>query len=149
MIQALIRVLIAPPPLLTGVLLNLLVLGVTPAFGHLMTLDCPALEQKKVAKMDNGQLLSNGMYAEAYDSDGDGVVDIVTLSHMVGDKHDTHPVFYMVDLDKDGQPDQVFIDKVGKGKCSDIVLYEDLTIPHDKGVMTKWSEDAIDQGREI
>lgn len=90
-------------------------------------------------------VLPNGLLAEAYDRNGDGVHDIVALSVIKGTEvvdgetrvlHDEHPMFYLVDLDmqRDAEgklaPERVYIDKVGAGKCEDIVLYEDLTIPH-------------------
>ncbi len=80
-----------------------------------------------------------GLLFELYDRDGDGTADLGVMSHVrdvkatkkgVMLKHDTTPLFYFV-----GEgPDLVFIDKFGNGKCEDIVLYEDLRMPHDRGL---------------
>ena len=72
---------------------------------------------------------SSGLVAEEYDTDGDGRTDVVALSHQDGASHKEHPVFWMVDFDKDGDADAVYVDKRGLGKCTDIVLYQDLTKP--------------------
>jgi hypothetical protein len=72
---------------------------------------------------------SNGLIAEDYDTNGDKRTDVIALSHPDGASHKEHPVFWIVDLDFDGEPDAVYIDKYGLGKCTDIVLYQDLTKP--------------------
>ena len=83
--------------------------------------------------------LQNGLFAEGYDRNSDGLADIVTFSHTRGPtssgdepqvEHDPHPLFYIVDIDFDQLMDAVYIDVGGLGKCDEIILYEDLTIPH-------------------
>lgn len=72
---------------------------------------------------------SNGLIAEEYDTNNDNRTDVIALSHPHGASHSPHPVFWIVDLDHDGDADAVYIDKKGLGKCTDIVLYQDLTKP--------------------
>ena len=75
-------------------------------------------------------LESNGLVAEEYDTNGDKKADVIALSHQDGATgHKENPVFWAVDLDFDGIPDAIYVDKKGLGKCTDIVLYEDLTTP--------------------
>lgn len=98
------------------------------------------LEIKKCMKVETVQkvkevLNENGTLSEAYDRNGDGKVDIEVISHLLAAKisdtieyeHAEHPLLYVVDLDYDGVPDVVYVDKTGTGTCEDIVLYEDLT----------------------
>lgn len=96
--------------------------------------------------------LPNGLLAEAYDTNGDGKTDVVALSAIkktqptqsgVRVEHNIHPIFWLVDLDLDGEPDKVFVDKKGEGLCSDIVLYKDLTEPQGIGPET---QDLIPKG---
>ncbi len=90
---------------------------------------------KKIAENVN----PNGTLSEAYDRNADGKVDIEAISHSLSIKkddgsveiiHAEHPFLYVVDLDYDGEPDAVYVDKSGAGRCEDIVLYKDLTQPH-------------------
>lgn len=81
--------------------------------------------------------LANGLLAEAYDVDGDGKQDVVTLSSITGSNpagqgevpHEPFPIFYILDRDKDGQADTVMVDKNGDGFCESIVLYQNLNEP--------------------
>lgn len=83
----------------------------------------------------SASLRSNGMYSERYDTNGDGVVDLETLStvlqtHKDGSvEHSRHPTFYVLDLDYNLSPDIVLADKGDGGKCDDIVTYQDLNAP--------------------
>jgi hypothetical protein len=63
-------------------------------------------------------------YLEMYDRDGDGKVDFGTISptREHGKLHANIPTFYFVG----GKPDLTYIDKMGRGRCADIVLYEDM-----------------------
>jgi hypothetical protein len=93
--------------------------------------------------------LENGLVMEAYDTDKDGKADVLTLSHdEIGSDHRPFPLFYMIDLDQDEQPDAVYVDREGNGFCSDIVLYEDLTMPHDGGLEFK-EDTQTKKGRAI
>ena len=78
---------------------------------------------------------STGLLAEFYDTNWDGRADIVTLSHTdlnLGIHwHHANPVFWVVDRNYDGKPDQVYVDRRGQGRCEDIVLYEDMLKPLD------------------
>lgn len=117
------------------------------AFGH----DGEILKcdwNKNISKVEKlaEHINPNGTLSEAYDRNGDGNVDIEAISHMLAAKqengivvieHSEHPFLYVVDLDYDGQPDAVYVDKSGVGKCQDIVLYEDLTEPHQENVDEK------------
>ena len=84
--------------------------------------------------------LENGLLAREYDTNGDGKLDIMTLAH----GPNTPVLFYIVDENKDDQPDKVYIDR--DGNC-DLVLYQDLTIPHDTGLNFQHPLEA--QGRDI
>jgi len=78
-------------------------------------------------------------WAEAYDTNGDGVKDVVALSHFITlergmsgriyQEHDPHPVYWLVDRDYDDIPDEAYIDINGKGNCHDIKLYKNLNNP--------------------
>lgn len=128
---------------LIGLVVSLLLLATSWAYGHpgQITVCNPDLKGKKVRYIGDG-MLQNGMYAEAYDTNGDKKPDVITWSHVHATErvkskkkdnvkviHDPFPVFYLVDLDFDGRIDKVYIDKTGEGNCKDIVLYEDLTLP--------------------
>lgn len=104
---------------------------------------------KSAKKVSESIVDSNGMLLERYDTDGDRKADFATLSHVLGtdDKITTHnkrPVFFMT---RGAQ--KVYIDKMGDGKCKDIVLYHDETKPHDKGLMTQWLRMPMDEGKGI
>jgi len=98
------------------------------------------------------ETLQSGYWAEHYDTNGDGKLDVMALSHIldmqtredgVYYKHDPNPVFWMVDrqefdttgdglpdtVEYDGDPDTVFIDINGEGNCDDIKFYQDLRVP--------------------
>ena len=89
---------------------------------------------------------------EGYDTNGDGIMDVMALSNVTGVtqqgdniiySHDPNPTFWMVDrmefdttgdgrpdtVEMDGNPDTVFVDIGGKGRCDDIKFYKDLRIP--------------------
>lgn len=119
-----------------GLIVMLTVWG--KAFGH----DTEILQCSKNLKVEKVEKITeninpNGTLSEAYDRNGDGKIDIEAISHMSATKvfeHAEHPFLYVVDLDFDGQPDAVYVDKSGIGKCEDIVLYRDLTEPHQESV---------------
>ena len=82
----------------------------------------------------------NGLLSELYDRNGDGKIDIETLTPIKGIEigkdgqpvyvHDGHPLFFLVDTKMDKQEhDTVYVDRYGKGQCSGIVTYKDLTKP--------------------
>ncbi len=94
---------------------------------------CNHITSKKVGE----RLLANGLLAEEYDTDGDGKKDVVALSSITGQApaggvgevpHQLFPTFYIIDVDKDGQPDLVYVDVNGDGKCASVRLYEDLNV---------------------
>lgn len=96
----------------------------------------------KASEIGERTVLPNGMLVEHYDTNGDGKPDVDVLSSIdstVLDRtkeelkviHNEHPVFWIVDSDFDGQWDVAYIDRVGAGKCEDIVMYEDLRAPKD------------------
>lgn len=99
------------------------------------------LKVESVKKLDE-HLNENGTISEAYDRNGDGKIDIEAISHILSVRKNTdstltfehapHPFMYAVDTDYDGEPDLVYVDKSGTGKCEDIVLYEDLNEPRQK-----------------
>ena len=104
---------------------------------------------KTAKKVSEAIIDSNGRLLERYDTNGDGKTDFATLSHVLStdDKvtvHDKRPVFFLM---KDAE--KVYIDKVGDGQCKSIVLYHDESIPHDKGVMTRWLRMPMDDGKQI
>lgn len=109
----------------------------TPAYAHdTEIVGCD--KNIKIAKVAfvKAYVNSNGTYSEEYDRNGDGQTDIEAVSHITGTDggktvHNEHPFLYFVDLDFDGQPDAVYVDKSGTGACGDIVLYRDLTVPYD------------------
>ena len=84
----------------------------------------------------SASVLPNGLYSERYDTNGDGVLDLETLSAVtsveirgfkdVAVQHRPFPIFYIEDTDYDGTPDRIMVDKGVGGRCEDIVLYEDL-----------------------
>ena len=142
--------------LLLSVLLALCVAGTPTATAHnAAILDCRENIVYTAADFLFGE--SDGTFwTEGYDTDGDGVMDVMAMSHMTGAAivngevvitHDPNPLFWMVDYElvetkggdttyyyevRDGEPDTVYIDKKGLGVCTDIVLYEDLRDPATK-----------------
>lgn len=106
--------------------------GPLPAAGHSREItSCKGNIPYKEAKQIGSPYVldSNGLIAEDYDTNGDGKPDVTAYSHPDGTKHKPHPVFWAVDLNYDGLYDFIYIDKKGLGKCTDIVLYEDLNKP--------------------
>lgn len=117
------------------------------AFAH----DTEILQCSKNLKVEQVKKLAeninpNGTLSEAYDRNDDGRIDIEAISHMSATglesgvmifEHAEHPFLYVVDLDFDGIPDAVYVDKSGVGRCDDIVLYKDLTKPHQDNVDEK------------
>ena len=88
--------------------------------------------------LDEGKVV---YWAEAYDTNGDGVKNVVTLSHItslvmdptnshvIGYKHNPNPLYWLVDLNYDNVPDKAYIDINGNGDCHDIKLYKNLRSP--------------------
>lgn len=119
-----------------------------PAFGHSYEIvACRGNLVIHKAQLISEEPMENGLYAERYDTNGDGTFDIIALStinavHREGEEvvvlsHAEHPTFYMVDLDYDDSPDVLYVDKGKGGRCEDIVLYRDFRIPqtpNDKGI---------------
>jgi hypothetical protein len=92
---------------------------------------------------------SNGLIAEDYDTNGDKKADVITLSHTDGASHKEHPVFWIVDLDFDGELDAIYVDKNGLGKCTDIVLYEDLGGPPGEEAFYSEKPSPTDRGGKL
>jgi hypothetical protein len=121
---------------ITGLLLA------TTAWSHPVMID--ACFRGPVSAVKIGEKANeNGLLSELYDRNGDGQIDIEIMTPIkgvkqAGDKepiyeHDSHPLFFAVDTSKDmtrGEPDTLYIDRYGKGQCSGIVVYKDLTKPH-------------------
>lgn len=130
-------------------LLGLVVsLGVSTAYAHPGEIvHCnKGIKAKKVRQVYD-KTLQNGLYAEAYDTNGDGKPDVIAWSTVYGVEkltkgkgkggvkvlHAPFPTFYLVDIDFDGLVDKIYVDTHGEGNCSDIVLYEDLNKPGEHG----------------
>jgi hypothetical protein len=160
--KRLLRLLIAVPPVWILVLNQLLLPSpfgtalsqVGLAFGHSDAIvKCKGnIKYSKAVKVGVDEILAtNGLYAEHYDTNGDGKFDIITLSHtdLADKRHRVNPVFWIVDKDYDGIPDAIYIDKKGLGKCTDIVLYQDLNKYSgdvDNGLI---EDNSVDHGRRI
>lgn len=75
-------------------------------------------------------IMENGTVAEGYDLNGDGKLDAVVYSSPLSvSEHSRLPTFYELDLDGDNEPDALYVDIRGEGKCSDILLYMDYNEP--------------------
>jgi len=127
-------------------------LGVGHASAHSEGMECFLASkdgQKFAVKKLSEEVLENGLVAESYDLTRDDKLDLMTFSHQDGTKdgHKRYPVFYMIDLDQDGNPDVIFVDRKGDGQCSSIEVYEDLRVPHDAGA--NFQHDAMKEGRDI
>lgn len=94
-------------------------------------------QDRKVAKIGES-ILPNGLLMEQYDTNGNGKIDVVTLSTLQSTRlesgamkyeHSVHPVFYLFDNDEDQNTDSIYVDKKGDGNCSEIVLYHDFYAP--------------------
>lgn len=148
LLKALWKLVITPPPVYAMVLSNLLFFSVIPVHGHQANYS-KCFQGSKAMKVGADRVVdSNGLLLEEYDTNGDGKPDLATLSHIEGNGHKKHPLFYIVDRDFDDVPDFIYIDKKGDGRCRDIVLYEDLTIPHDTGLNFK-EQTQTQKGRAI
>lgn len=129
-----------------AIVLALLLIGLTYARAEAHDTVIVACSNNKQVKLVNEIVLPNDLYAEFYDTNGDGKPDIQTLSAIHDKKlvngavvieHAKFPTFYVVDLD--GETDEkgnqhaelIYIDKgnAGLGVCSDVVLYMDLREP--------------------
>lgn len=148
--QAFVRLALYAPPLWAGVILQLLVfqVGIVAAHSDAIVKCEQNIKYSQAVKVGEDLIVdSTGLYAEHYDTNGDGKFDIVALSQTdLADKgHRRNPVFWIVDLDLDGAPDAIYIDKVGKGRCEDIVLYEDLNAPTSNFDLPQ----DIDKGRKL
>jgi hypothetical protein len=84
----------------------------------------------------------NGTLSEGYDRNEDGKVDIEAISYARVEKQDSgvvvvshhpFPFLYVVDLDYDGEPDAVYVDRHVEGRCDDVVPYLDLHDPAPRG----------------
>ncbi len=154
---------------LSVMFLNVMVLGLSnSALSHSTAItECrDNIVYDEAVLVESWMQQGTGFWAEGYDTTGSGTMDVVALSHITGTEeklggrqlaiyHNPNPVFWLVDrlefdddgdglpdrVEHDGVPDYVFIDKKGDGVCSDIQLYEDLTIPH--------MEDTFGQGEEV
>lgn len=149
-LRALWKVITYLPPVWVLVLQSVLIWQIEPAFGHSKAIvQCKGnIKYSKAVKVKpDAIVVGTGLYAEHYDTNDDGEFDVVTLSHteLGVNNHRSNPVFWIVDLDFDGTPDAIYIDKQGLGKCEDIVLYEDLNLA--AGV--EEDRNSIDKGRKL
>jgi len=69
------------------------------------------------------------MWKEGYDTNGDGMTDVSTMSFFENGTHRANPVYWIVDRDHDGESDEVYIDLMGFGRCKDIKLLYNLREP--------------------
>ena len=94
---------------------------------------CDGIPSVVGAKNVREMLIENGMIAAIYDINGDGRTDQVRLFNSIdGQTKKGYPVFYQVDEDGDNEPDKVYIDVKGTGRCRDIVLYLDVKASSEK-----------------
>lgn len=120
-------------------MLGLLLLVTTSAHAHVALIGkCKELPLPGAAKRIHEVVNSNGTVSEAYDRDGDGRVDIEAVSHVLSAKinpashevevhHHPWPFMYILDTDRDGEPDTSYVDRAGDGSCSKFEVYkEDL-----------------------
>lgn len=70
------------------------------------------------------ELDSVGLVSTLFDTDADGRPDLEVLA--IPAPTSAAPLFYIVDEDRDGLPDKVWVDQLGTGLCEDLRLYEDL-----------------------
>lgn len=83
------------------------------------------------------KMLPNGLLGELYDINDDELPDIATYSPIYGlanvneeEVEISHgaPILYELDLPpQDRSPDYMYLDRGGKGVCSDLAFYYDLT----------------------
>lgn len=88
-------------------------------------------EADKIAETVN----PNNTVSEWYDTNRDGLADIEAISYIDGyDEngemtHDPFPFMWLVDLNFDENPDKVYVDIGGHGRCDEIKFYQDLYDP--------------------
>jgi hypothetical protein len=127
--------------------------GGVPAFAHpdAITYCRGNIIYKSAKKVGKTLLLQNGLVAEDYDTNGDKKADVRTLSTTFdgGKTHNPNPIFWLVDINHDGEVDYVYVDKKGLGLCIDIVLYEDRTSPMMNGADTITKNSATDRGGRL
>lgn len=131
-----------------GVLLALL--GTTPSYAHIGLIGrCPELPATAPVKRVHEVVNSNGTVSEGYDTNGDGLMDIEAVSHILQTKidrergevhidHHKYPFMYIIDIDQDHEPDRSYVDRGASGSCSDLHLYQedlhgDQREPHPSG----------------
>jgi hypothetical protein len=80
---------------------------------------------------------SVGLVFREYDLDGDGHPDLMTgrqIDRMMTEPTSSdgpaqiRPLFYWVDRDADAAYDEVWVDQGGRGRCDEIVLYQQQTL---------------------
>lgn len=120
-----------------GIAIGLFMSGL-PAAGlwahpHTVLLCGPQFQSTSArAVLTRAFITRTGLYAEEYDTDEDGVVDVQVLSVLDPQSpsgHSAFPLFYVIDQDHDHVPDVIYIDRAGLGLCADIVRYHELTTP--------------------
>lgn len=93
------------------------------------------LHGKMAYQIGKATVMPNGLMTEAYDTNGDGKIDLEiqsVIEDTVFDKdaseirvtHKSLPLFWVYDNNYDGAPDVVYHDKHGEGRCEDIVVYK-------------------------
>ena len=76
-------------------------------------------------------LEETGMYGFWYDTDQDGSADRALIFQMGNDgKYIPWPLFYFESVDIFGRAEEVWIDRGGRGECTDIRLYYKRTVNH-------------------
>jgi hypothetical protein len=114
--------------------------GERPTEPAIKRIACPGIPDVSGLVPVLEEIMPNGLMYRAYDLNNDGKIDHaqahvvnMTFKEGEGNKFDVqqYPLFYEVDDNGDGAPDRVMVDKLGTGKCEDIVLYIDLTVPHE------------------
>jgi hypothetical protein len=83
---------------------------------------------------------TQGLIAELYDVTNDGQADIAVYSARADGEtdgqayHKDAPIFYELDIDGDGKPDELWIDSRGEEKCGDLVIYSE----EEDGGLVSW-----------
>lgn len=87
----------------------------------------PTHTPKFLSSHNTGQ----GLIVELYDVNNDGRADVAVYSARSDGEtdgqayHKDAPIFYELDIDGDGEPDELWIDSRGQEKCGDLVIYSE------------------------
>lgn len=118
--------------LTVGAILLSILASVGSAFATSLPLNCPMFApvlSSVTPRLLNSDYGVGNLIFELFDTNGDRVPDIAVYSPGIGGYDENgnlahgKPLFYEVDINNDGAPDELYIDQFGDGNCNEIHSY--------------------------